>query len=58
MNIFADIGNSQLKIAIERNEDISRVKAFQLNDFESIKKYSRSLSEKGKLHLFYFVIVY
>ena len=53
MNIFADIGNSQLKIAIERNEDISRVKAFQLNDFESIKKYSRSLSEKGKLHLFY-----
>jgi len=53
MNIFADIGNSQLKIAIERNNDISRVKAFQLNDFVSIKKYSRSLSEKGKLHLFY-----
>ena len=53
MNIFADIGNSQLKIAIERNNDISRVKAFQLNDFISIKKYSRSLSEKGKLHLFY-----
>tara|TARA_Y100001958_G_C21060730_1_gene423608 strand:+ start:51 stop:791 length:741 start_codon:yes stop_codon:yes gene_type:complete len=53
MNIFADIGNSQLKIAIERNNDISRAKAFQLNDFTSIKKYSKSLSDKGKHDLFY-----
>ena len=53
MNIFADIGNSQLKIASERNNDISRVKAFQLNDFTSIKKYSKSIGDKGKPDLFY-----
>tara|TARA_Y100001958_G_C21020566_1_gene397265 strand:+ start:16 stop:756 length:741 start_codon:yes stop_codon:yes gene_type:complete len=53
MNIFADIGNSQLKIAIEKNNDISRVKAFQLNDFISIKKYSKSLGGKDKPDLFY-----
>ena len=53
MNIFADIGNSQLKIAIERNNDISRAKAFQLNDFTSIKKYSKSIGDKGKPDLFY-----
>ena len=53
MNIFADIGNSQLKIAIDRNNNISRIKTFQLNDFASIKKYSKSLGDKGKPDLFY-----
>ena len=43
MNIVADIGNSQIKIAIERNNGISKVKAFQSNDFKNIKKYLKSL---------------
>ena len=39
MNIVADIGNSQIKIAIERKNGISKVKAFRSNDFKNIKKY-------------------
>ena len=41
MNIVADIGNSQIKIAIERKNGISKVKAFQSNDFKDIKKIQK-----------------
>ena len=44
MNIVADIGNSQIKIAIDRKNGISRVKTFQSNDFINIKKYLETLS--------------
>ena len=37
MNIVADIGNSQIKIAVERKNGISKVKAFRSNDFKEIK---------------------
>ena len=53
MNIVADIGNSQIKIASDRKNDISRVKAFRLNDFVSIKKYIKSLNHNTKSDLFY-----
>ena len=53
MNIVADIGNSQIKIAIERKNGISRVKAFQSDDFINIKKYLKSLVYKNKPYLFY-----
>ena len=53
MNIVADIGNSQIKIAIERKNGISRVKAFQSNDFINIKKYLKSLEYNNKPYLFY-----
>ena len=49
MNIVADIGNSQIKIAIGRKNDIARVKAFRLNDFVNIKKYLKSLNHNAKL---------
>ena len=53
MNIVADIGNSQIKIAIERKNGISRVKAFRSNDFINIKKYLKSLDYDNKPYLFY-----
>ena len=53
MNIVADIGNSQIKIAIDRKNDISRVKAFRLNDFVNIKKYLKSFDHNAKPDLFY-----
>tara|TARA_A100001388_G_scaffold244332_1_gene202110 strand:- start:89 stop:829 length:741 start_codon:yes stop_codon:yes gene_type:complete len=53
MNIVADIGNSQIKIAIERKNGISRVKAFQSDDFVNIKKYLKSLDYDNKPYLFY-----
>ena len=53
MNVVADIGNSQIKIAIDRKNDISRVKAFRLNDFVNIKKYLKSLNHNTKSDLFY-----
>ena len=43
MNIVADIGNSQIKIAIDRKDGISRAKTFRLIDFVSVKKYLKSL---------------
>ncbi len=53
MNILADIGNSQIKIAIERKNGISKVKAFQSNDFKDIMKYLKSLNYDHKPCLFY-----
>ena len=53
MNIVVDIGNSQIKIAIERKNGISRVKAFRSNDFINIKKYLKSLNYDNKPYLFY-----
>ena len=53
MNIVADIGNSQIKIAIERKNGISRVEAFPSNDFINIKKYLKSLNYNNKPYLFY-----
>ena len=53
MNIVADIGNSQIKIAIERKNGISRVEAFPSNDFINIKKYLKSLEYNNKPYLFY-----
>ena len=53
MNIVADIGNSQIKIAIDRKDGISRAKTFRLIDFVSVKKYLKSLEFDGKPDLFY-----
>ena len=53
MNIVADIGNSQIKIAIVRKNGISKVKAFRVNDFKDIKKYLKSLGYDHKPCLFY-----
>ena len=53
MNIVADIGNSQIKIAIERRNGISNVKAFRSNDFKNIKKYLMSIDYNNKPYLFY-----
>jgi len=53
MNIVADIGNSQIKIAVDRKNGISKVKAFQSNDFKDIKKYIKSLNYNHKPCLFY-----
>ena len=53
MNIVADIGNSQIKIAIERKNGISKVKTFRSNDFKDIKKYIKSLNYDHKPCLFY-----
>ena len=53
MNIVADIGNSQIKMAIERRNGISNVKAFRSNDFKDIEKYLKSLDYKSKPSLFY-----
>ena len=53
MNIVADIGNSQIKIAIDRKDSISRAKTFRLSDFVSVKKYLKSLQYDGKSELFY-----
>ena len=53
MNIVADIGNSQIKIAIDSKNDISRVKAFRLNDFVNIKKYLKPFNHIAKPDLFY-----
>ena len=53
MNIVADIGNSQIKIAIERKNGISKVKTFRSDDFINIKKYLKSLDYDDKTYLFY-----
>ena len=53
MNIVADIGNSQIKIAIERKKGISKVKAFRSDDFINIKKYLKSLDCDNKPYFFY-----
>ena len=53
MNIVADIGNSQIKIAIERKNGISRVKAFRSDDFKNIRKYLKALDYERKPYLFY-----
>ena len=53
MNIVADIGNSQIKIAIERKNGISRVKAFRSDDFKNIRKYLKALHYERKPYLFY-----
>ena len=53
MNIVADIGNSQIKIAVDRKNGISKVKAFQSSDFKDIKKYIKSLNYDHKPCLFY-----
>ena len=53
MNIVADIGNSQIKIAINRKDGISRAKTFRLIDFTSVKKYLKSIKYCGKPDLFY-----
>ena len=53
MNIVADIGNSQIKIAVDRKNGISKVKAFQSNDFKDITKYLKSLNYDHKPCLFY-----
>ena len=53
MNIVADIGNSQIKIAIERKKGISKVKAFRSDDFINIKKHLKSLDYDNKPDLFY-----
>ena len=53
MNIVADIGNSQIKIAIERKNGISRVKAFRSDDFKNIRKYLKALNCDNKPYLFY-----
>ena len=53
MNIVADIGNSQIKIAIDSKNDISRVKAFRLNDFVNVKKYLKPFNHNAKPDLFY-----
>ena len=47
MNIVADIGNSQIKIAIERKNGISKLKTFRSDDFINIKKYLKSSSFSG-----------
>ena len=53
MNIVADIGNSQIKIAIDRKDSISKAKSFRLIDFVSVKKYLKSLKYDDKPDLFY-----
>lgn len=53
MNIVADIGNSQIKIAIDRKGSISKAKSFRLIDFVSVKKYLKSLKYDDKPDLFY-----
>ena len=53
MNIVADIGNSQIKIAVERKNGISRVQAFRSDDFKNIRKYLKALDYDSKLYLFY-----
>ncbi len=53
MNIVADIGNSQIKIAIERKNGISRVKAFRSDDFKNVRKYLKALNYDNKPYLFY-----
>ena len=58
MNIVADIGNSQIKIAIDRKDSISRAKTFRLIDFVSVKKYLKSLQYDGKSELFYSSVLF
>jgi len=53
MNIVADIGNSQIKIAVERKGGVSKMKTFRLNDFAYVKKYLKTLNYKTKPELFY-----
>ena len=53
MNIVADIGNSQIKIAAERKGSVSKMKTFRLNDFAYVKKYLTTLNYKTKPELFY-----
>jgi type III pantothenate kinase len=53
MNIVADIGNSQIKIAIDKKDSISKAKSFRLIDFVSVKKYLKSLKYDDKPDLFY-----
>ena len=53
MLLCLDIGNSQIKIAVERKNGISRVHAFRSDDFKNIKKYLKALDYNNKLYLFY-----
>tara|TARA_Y100000287_G_C14153953_1_gene321141 strand:- start:61 stop:810 length:750 start_codon:yes stop_codon:yes gene_type:complete len=53
MNMVADIGNSQIKIAIERKNGVYKIKSFRLNDFINIKKYIKSINNVSKPNLFY-----
>ena len=57
MNIVADIGNSQIKIAIERKNGISRVKAFRSDDFKNIMKYLKALDYDSKPYLFFIPLI-
>ena len=53
MNIVADIGNSQIKMAVERKGDISKVRTFRLNDYAYVKKYLKTLNYETEPELFY-----
>ena len=53
MIVLADIGNSQIKVAISKNANLSRIKTFSLKDLYLVKKYFINICNKEKSSLFY-----
>ena len=53
MIVLADIGNSQIKVAISKNEDVTRIKTFSLNDLHLVKNYFSDICKTEKPNLLY-----
>tara|TARA_B100000900_G_C20402505_1_gene643345 strand:+ start:108 stop:854 length:747 start_codon:yes stop_codon:yes gene_type:complete len=57
MKFIADIGNSQIKIAISEDEKISKIKTFSLRDINLIQHYFTNVCKMEKCSLFYSSVV-
>tara|TARA_Y100000768_G_scaffold355656_1_gene309479 strand:+ start:31 stop:777 length:747 start_codon:yes stop_codon:yes gene_type:complete len=57
MKFIADIGNSQIKIAISEDEKISKIKTFSLSDINLVQQYFTNVCKMEKCSLFYSSVV-
>jgi len=57
MKFLADIGNSQVKIAISKDEKITKIKTFSLGEINLIKQHIINICKKEKSSLLYSSVV-
>ena len=57
MKFLADIGNSQIKIAVSKDEKISKIKTFLHKDISLIQQYFTKFCKREKCSLFYSSVV-
>ena len=57
MKLLADIGNSQIKIAISKDEKITKVKTFSLKEINLVQQHFRNICKKEECSLFYSSVI-